>query len=98
MLNINDLAKGLAAIEEAKRIVNIEMPNSTFKLDGIDGENIYFSVVVKSSQITKEQIESIKEKTRFVIIEENKNIVHTAKFSMSTEYNSSREYTEILNK
>ena len=69
-------------IDEAKRIAKCEMPNSIFFFKGFDEQFIYFSIACRLRDTNEQQMEDIKAKTRFIIIEENKEIVYSGEFKM----------------
>ena len=69
-------------IAEAKRAAKSEMPNSTFIFKGFDEEFIHFSIACRLSDTNEQQIKDIQVKTRFIPIEENKEIVYNGKFKM----------------
>lgn len=82
MITAAKLQKAQKEIEEAEQVVKQEMPNAEFVFIGLDEGCIYFRVIARLNKVTPQQIRDIKEKTRFATLEESKNGIYKAEFSV----------------
>lgn len=67
IIDSRTLDKAIDTIDEAKRIVGVEMPKAKFVLKGISDKFVYFNVVCKLHETDEEEMEDIVAKTRFYV-------------------------------
>lgn len=82
IIDSRTLDKAMSTIEEAKRIVSVEMPKANFVLKGISDKFIYFNVVCKLHETDEDEMEDIVAKTRFYVINITDSPIYVGEFKM----------------
>lgn len=83
MITAKTFQKAIEAQGSAKQQLSSEMPNAVFSLMSVDEEFIYFAIAVGEKETNKQEIKDLKEKTRFLLIDEYvSNNCYCASFKM----------------
>jgi hypothetical protein len=84
MITAASFKKAQKTLDEARGIVNVEMPKAELVFVGADNDHLFFNVVAKAVNITKQQVIDITEKTRFQTIRlESNDLIWQAEFKMN---------------